>query len=168
MKALLLLLCVGLFSAQSLQPTIGLGWTGGLSYEMEHEVPSAKIGLLYSPKKSKVITNLELSGSYYYNFLTEKRDAPTNTFYVVRVQASKEVIEYWNVTAYGGYINSFDNNLMKSYKNGNNRASNIAWGVGIQTFDDWIVGEILYENLAGYSHLSVGVTYKFKSVIKKK
>lgn len=55
MKTLLLLFCVGLFSAQSLQPTIGLGWTGGLSYNMEHEVPSAKIGLLYSPKKVRLL-----------------------------------------------------------------------------------------------------------------
>ena len=168
MKTLLLLFCVGLFSAQSLQPTIGLGWTGGFSYDMEHEVPSAKIGLLYSPKKSKIINNIELSGSYYYNFLRERMNTPINTFYVLRLQASKEVLEYWNVTAYGGYINAFDNNLMKSYINKLNRNSTLTWGIGIQTFDDYITAELLYENLAGYSHLSIGATYKFKSVIKKK
>lgn len=134
---LILLLLTSSISAQFIQPTFGIGWTGGFSYDMEHEVPSAKIGLLYSPKNDKVITNLEVSGSYYYNFLTEKRNVPTNTFYVVRVQASKEVIDYWNFTAYGGYINTFDGNLMKSYKNTNNRDSNIAWGV--QVFKHLIV-----------------------------
>ena len=41
-------------------------------------------------------------------------------------------------------------------------------GAGIQTFDSFITAELLYENLAGYSHLSVGVTYKFRSITNSK
>jgi len=54
--------------AQKLQPVVGIHWTGGWSYSMEHELPSAELGILYSPKKS-ILTNAQLTGNLYYDFV---------------------------------------------------------------------------------------------------
>lgn len=46
MKKLILLTLLGnLGFAQSLEPTIGAKFTGGLSYDMEHEYFSGQVGL---------------------------------------------------------------------------------------------------------------------------
>lgn len=148
--------------AQKLQPVVGIHWTGGWSYDMEHELPSAELGILYSPKKS-VITNVQLSGAFYYAFLSERINNE-HTFYVVKVQAAKEFVDFWNVAGYVGYVDAFDGNIMGHYAGA--YKTNLAYGFGIQTADDYITAEILYESLAGYPQLSIGVTYKFNNLLK--
>ena len=167
MKTLIFLLIAGLFPAQSLQPTIGLHWTGGLSYEMEHELPSAQIGLVYTPKKAnKLLSNIGVSGHYYYDFLNENPKVNYNDFYVIRLQAAKEFIEFWNFTYYVGYANAFDNNLMKSFKG--DFSTNFSYGFGIQTTDPYMTAEFLFESIAGYPHLSIGLNLNVVNLLKKK
>ena len=163
MLILLALSIVGF--SQSLQPVLGINYTGGFTYKMDQELLSGKVGMLYTPKSKKsFIKTVELSGNYYYNPLP-KEPTPYG-FYTVKLQMAKQVLEYWNVVFYGGYINNFENNVMKPY-NGEFK-TNLTYGVGIQTFDDLVMGEILFEQLAGYPHLSVGITYKFKKINKTK
>lgn len=165
MKNLILaaLLMGSALGAQKLQPVVGIHWTGGWSYEMEHELPSAELGILYSPKKS-ILTNVQLTGNFYYDFLPEKINSE-HTFYLVKVQAAKEFAEFWNVAGYVGYTNAFDGNIMRHYDG--DFKTNLAYGFGVQTTDDHITAEILFESIAGYPQLSIGVTYKFNNLLRK-
>lgn len=149
-----------MISAQTLQPIVGIHWTGGLSYDMEHEIPSAKIGLLYSTLDStrELQTTLSISGNFYIDVVSEKPETLNNTYYVLRLQGAREILNYWSLTGYVGYVNTFDSDLMKSFRG--TSESRLAWGAGIQTWDDYIIAESMYEILAGYGHLSIGVTYK--------
>ena len=166
MKKLLFLLIANLGIAQTLQPTIGVGWTGGLSYDMEQELPSAQVGIIYTSKVPDIIMNsVAINANYYYDFVSEK---PNNvhSYYVLKLQFAKEFVKYWNLTYYGGYINDFHNNLMSHYDGP--FKSNLAYGIGLQITDDHMIGQLMYESLGGYPNLSVGVIYKFRSLIKLK
>ncbi|UJF29905.1 hypothetical protein L0B70_00485 [Kaistella sp. 97-N-M2] len=163
MLILLALSIVGF--SQSFQPVLGINYTGGFTYKMDQELFSGKVGMLYTPKNKKsFVKTVELSGNYYYSPLS--KIPGSYSFYNLKVQMAKQVLEYWNVVFYGGYINNFENDIMRPY-NGEFK-TNLSYGVGIQTFDDRIMGEVLFEQLAGYPHLSVGVTYKFKKINKTK
>lgn len=166
MKKLIFFLIAGSLSAQRLQPIVGIHYTGGFTYGMDEQLFSAKTGLLYTfkEKKTNIINSIEVSGNIYYNFFP-KWTKKSYTFYNFKIQASRPISEWWNVVAYGGYVNNFQNNVMKPYRG--NFKTNLSYGGGFQAFDDYIVGEILYESLAGYSNLSVGVTYKFKTITNK-
>lgn len=163
MLILLALSIVGF--SQSFQPVLGINYTGGFTYKMDQELFSGKVGMLYTPKNKKpLIKTVELSGNYYYSPLP--KIPGSYSFYNLKVQMAKQVLEYWNVVFYGGYINNFENDIMRPYTG--EFKTNLSYGVGIQTFDDQIMGEVLFEQLAGYPHLSVGVTYKFKKINKTK
>ncbi|MEC5157077.1 hypothetical protein [Chryseobacterium sp. MP_3.2] len=168
MKNLILFLAVAnLTFAQSLKPTLGIHWTGGTTYKNDVEMPSAQLGLIYTPKTPDLImSNIGISANYYYNFINEIPEKNNTDFYVLRLQFAKRVLEWWNITYYVGYANTFDNNITKSitgpYKN------NFAYGIGIQTFDNGMTGELLYENIAGYPYLSVGVNLNLMNLLKKK
>ena len=167
MKTLILILISTFAFGQKakLQTTIGIHYTGGFQYDMEHEPMSAQLGLIYTLKNNKLpISNIGISGNYYYDFIPEKPNGE-NDFYVLRFQLAKEVIDYWNITSYAGYINSFDNNYIKSFK-GEYR-SNFAYGIGLQHTDDYVTAELMYERLAGYPHLSVGVNVNLINFFKK-
>lgn len=171
MKKLILIALLMLSSSiaaqkkSQLQPTIGIHWTGGIQYAMDHESPSLQAGFIFTPKKSELsITDLKLSAEYYFDVIPEKLNSRDDS-YQFRLQASKEFIQYWSVSVSGGYINSISGNIMEKYSG--QFKNNLSYGIGIQTSDDMIVGELMFEMLAGYPHLSVGVNYKFKSLINK-
>lgn len=166
MKTLLFILFAGLLSAQSLQPQVGIHYMGGLSYDMEQEPVGVEAGLLYTLKKpSLVMSSVGVNYNYYYNLIPEK---PGNYygFYIAKVQFAKEIVQCWNVTYYAGYANNFDNDLMSKFKG--DFKTNLSYGFGFQITDKHLTGEILYESVAGYPHLSVGVKYNITDLLKKK
>lgn len=166
MKNLLLILFAGLLSAQSLQPQVGIHYMGGLSYDMEQEPIGVEAGLLYTLKKpSLVMSSVGVNYNYYYNLIPEK---PGNYygFYIAKIQFSKEIAEHWNFTYYAGYANKFDNNLMQHFDGP--YKTNLSYGFGFQIAYEYITGEILYESVAGYPHLSVGIKYNITDLLKKK
>lgn len=55
MKTLIFLLIANLGLAQSLTPQFGIHWTGGMTYDNDHEAPSAQVGLIYTPKTPDLI-----------------------------------------------------------------------------------------------------------------
>lgn len=167
MKTLIFLLIASLGFAQKakLQPQIGLHWTGGLSYDMEQELPSAQLGIVYTPKNADLImSNIGVNANLYYDFVSERINN-IHSYYVLRLQFAKEVAKYWSITYYGGYINDFNNNLMEHYKG--NFKSNLAYGVGFQVTDDYVTAELLYESLGDYPQLSVGVNVNIIDLLKK-
>ena len=167
MKTLIFLLIANLGLAQSLVPTIGLHWTAGTTYQNDHEMPSIQAGLIYTPKTPDLImSNIGINANYYYDFLNEIPSKNNTDFYVLRLQFAKEVIEWWNVTYYVGYANSFDNNITKSIEG--EFKTNLAYGIGLQITDPQLTGEVLFESIAGYPYLSVGVNVNLGNLLKKK
>ena len=72
MKTLIFLLIANLGLAQSLTPQFGIHWTGGMTYDNDHEAPSAQVGLIYTPKTPDLImSNIGINANYYYDFLNE-------------------------------------------------------------------------------------------------
>lgn len=162
-----LILCASLLSAQKLQPTIGIHWTGGATYKNDVEMPSAQLGLIYTPKTPDLImSNIGVSANYYYNFINEIPEKNNTDFYVFRLQFAKQVAQWFNITYYGGYANTFDNNITKSITG--EFKTNLAYGIGIQITDPTMTGEVLFESIAGYPYLSVGVNVNLGNLIKKK
>ena len=167
MKTLIFLLIANLGLAQSLTPQFGIHWTGGMTYDNDHEMPSAQVGLIYTPKTPDLImSNIGINANYYYDFLNEIPSKNNTDFYVLRLQFAKEVAEWWNVTYYVGYANTFDNNITKSITG--EFKTNLAYGIGVQITDPQITSELLYENIAGYPYLSVGVNVNLGNLLKKK
>jgi len=72
MKTLIFLLIANLGLAQSLTPQFGIHWTGGMTYDNDHEAPSAQVGIIYTPKTPDLImSNIGINANYYYDFLNE-------------------------------------------------------------------------------------------------
>lgn len=152
---LLMLLLMPIIALAQLQPTIGGKYTGGLSYDMEHEYFSAQVGLMKTFQDSK-FADVSVSGEIIYDYMQEF--SKKHNFYIVRLQASNAFSQKLSLTYYAGYINSFDNDLMKNF-NGKLK-SNLAVGGGVRFNSDNMYAEVMYENLAGYPHISIGVHFK--------
>lgn len=144
-------------NSQSLKPTIGGRYTGGLSYDFEHEYFSGQVGFLYEPQRTIFLWDrLQLSGEYVYDYLQEyKKDE--NNFYTIRLQPSKFVSEDFALTYYIGYMDSWKANYR----------TNFIWGFGMQYVDDNLIAEILYEKLANYPHVSIGITFPLWELLNK-
>lgn len=145
-----------------LQPTIGIKYTGGVSYDMERESFSAQIGLNYNFNEDSTFDNVGISGEYIYDWL--KMLGSDNNYYVLKLQTANKFSERFSLTYYGGYMNNFNQNVMTSFKG--NFKTNFAWGGGIRLNSDYSYAEVLYENLAGYPHISLGLHFKLWSVAK--
>lgn len=154
----LLIFFTAILSAQSLKPAIGGRFTGGLSYDFEHEYYSGQVGLMYKPYKALFLADrFYLSGDYVYDYLQEvKKDE--NNFYIVRLQASKAISGMFAFTYYVGFMDSWKANYR----------TNLTWGFGIQIVDKNIVGELMYEKLANYPHVSIGVNFPLWELLKTK
>ena len=86
MKTLIFLLIANLGLAQSLTPQFGIHWTGGMTYDNDHEAPSAQVGLIYTPKTPDLImSNIGINANYYYDFLNEIPSKNNTDFYVLRL-----------------------------------------------------------------------------------
>lgn len=154
MRALLLFILLSGFAySQSLKPTLGGRYTGGLSYDFEHEYFSGQVGLLYELKNEK--TFAMLSAEYTYDYAKEY-DRKDENFYIIRLQGSQKVSDLIAFTCYAGYFNGFKINMK----------NNFAWGFGIQGMDDNFIAEILYENICGFPHVSLGVNFPLWNLIK--
>lgn len=161
---ILLLMIIGIISGQSLKPTIGAKYSGGISYKMEHEYFSGVAGLIYEPlNENKLFSNVKLSGEYLYDYQKEISKYENN-YYVLRLQFSKPVNEMLYFTYYAGYFGTFHGKLMHDFSG--KFKTNFSWGGGIQIVDDLLTFELLYENLAGYPHASAGIHFNLFELLK--
>ena len=159
---LFLLFSSFLFS-QSLKPIVGLKFSGGISYDMEHEYFSGLAGLRYtSPNENFAFNEIDFSGEYIYDYLQEFNGE--HNFYVLKVQGAKPVNEWMSFTYFGGYMNLLSSNTKANFKP---LKTNIVWGAGIRLHSDELYAEALYENLGGYPHISVGVTFPLWEILRK-
>lgn len=162
MKKLILLLLFPILTFSQLQPTIGAKYTGGLSYDMEHEYFSGQLGLMYSFPENSTFSDVSFTGEYIYDYSQEFNGK--HNFYVLKLQTANKFTEMFGLTYYGGYINNFQNDIMNSFKG--EFKTNLAFGLGIRLYADNFIAEALYENLAGYPHLSVGFNFKLWNLTK--
>lgn len=153
-KITLLLLILPFIALAQLNPILGIKYTGGLSYDMEHEYPSAQIGIQYNFQESN-FTDVSASFEYIYDY-TQQFNGKHN-FYVVKGQSSNKFSEFISVTYFGGYLGGIDN-TKKQFKG--YLKTNLVWGGGIRYTGDNSYVELMYENLAGYPHISIGLHFK--------
>lgn len=159
---LFLLLSAFAFS-QSLKPIIGLKFTGGVSYKMDHEYFGGVVGVQYTPQKENfAFADVTISGEYIYDYLQEFTGE--HNFYVLRLQGAKPVNEWMSFTYYGGYMNLLSTDTKRNFKP---LKTNIVWGGGIRLYSDGLTAEALYENLGGYPHISVGVVFPLWELLRK-
>ena len=65
-----------------------------------------------------------------------------------------------------GYVGGFNDNTLKSFKG--DLKTNLVWGCGIRLSDSYMMAEALYENIAGYPHISVGVHFYLWDILGNK
>lgn len=148
--------------SQSLKPIIGLKFTGGVSYDMDHEYFGGVVGVQYKPlNENFAFSEIDLAGEYIYDYLQSFNGA--HNFYVLRLQGAKPVSDFLSFTYYGGYMNLLSTNTEKNFAK---LKTNITWGAGIRLYSDEMYAEALYENLGGYPHISVGVVFPLWEVLK--
>ena len=158
----LLLLLSALVFSQSLKPIIGVKFSGGVSYAMDHEYFSGVAGLRYAPLNENFAFNeIDLTGEYIYDYLQEFNGA--HNFYVLKVQGAKPVNERLSFTYFGGYMNLLSTDTKRNFKP---LKTNLVWGAGIRLASDELTAEVLYENLGGYPHISVGVVFPLWELLK--
>lgn len=158
----LFLLLSTLAFSQSLKPIIGVKFSGGISYEMEHEYFSGVAGIRYAPlNENFAFSEIDLAGEYIYDYLQEFNGA--HNFYVLKVQGAKPVNEWMSFTYFGGYMNLLSTETKRNFKP---LKTNLVWGAGIRLTSEEITAEALYENLGGYPHLSVGVVFPLWELLR--
>lgn len=158
----LFLLFSALAFSQSVKPIIGLKFSGGISYAMEHEYFSGVAGIRYEPlNESFAFSEIDLAGEYIYDHLQEFNGE--HNFYVLKIQGAKPVNEWMSFTYFGGYMNLLSTDTKASFKP---LKTNLVWGGGIRLTSDELTAEALYENLGGYPHLSVGVVFPLWEILK--
>lgn len=158
----LLLLFSTLAFSQSLKPIIGVKFSGGISYAMDHEYFSGVAGVRYAPlNENFAFSEIDLSGEYIYDYLQEFNGQ--HNFYVLKVQAAKPVNEWMSFTYFGGYMNLLSTDTKANFKP---LKTNMVWGGGIRLKNEELTVEALYENLGGYPHLSVGVVFPLWGILK--
>ena len=141
-------------SAQYWRAYLGAHWSGGLSYDMEHELPSGEIGAQMALSD---FNSISIGVRVFMNIRPETI-TPTNSFYNIKVQGSQQILPNTFLTAQAGYINAWDGDLMRHYKGAHK--SNISYGAGVQySADDTITMQVIYESLGGYPHLSAGLIF---------
>ncbi len=162
-KTTLIFLLLSAFAfSQSLKPIIGLKFTGGVSYDMDHEYFSGVAGIRYAPLNENFAFNeIDLSGEYIYDYLQEFNGQ--HNFYVLKVQGAKPVNEWMSFTYFGGYMNLLSSDTKRNFKP---LKTNLVWGGGIRLKSDELTAEALYENLGGYPHLSVGVVFPLWEILR--
>ena len=166
MKNLLTILSIlifGFINSQSLKPIIGLKFTGGVSYQMDHEYFGGVVGVQYTPQNENfAFADVTLSGEYVYDYL--QKFTGEHNFYVLRLQGAKPVNEWMSFTYYGGYMNLLSTTTEKNFAK---LKTNITWGAGIRLHSDELYAEALYENLGGYPHISVCVVFPLLFLLRK-
>ena len=148
--------------SQSLKPIIGLKFTGGVSYEMDHEYFGGVVGLRYEPlNENFAVSDVTISGEYVYDYLQEFNGE--HNFYILRLQGAKPVSNFLSFTYFGGYMNLLSSNTERNFAK---LKTNIVWGAGVRLYSDELTAEALYENLGGYPHISVGVVFPLWELLK--
>ena len=164
MKSLtfIFLLFSALAFSQSLKPIIGVKFSGGISYAMDHEYFSGVAGIRYAPlNENFAFSEIDLAGEYIYDYLQEFNGA--HNFYILKVQGAKPVNEWMSFTYFGGYMNLLSTETKRNFKP---LKTNLVWGAGIRLTSEEITAEALYENLGGYPHLSVGVVFPLWELLR--
>ena len=151
----ILLLLSAFVYGQKLNPILGGRYSGGLSYQMEHEYFSATGGIQYTPKRGIAIVDfVALKYDFVYDHLQEFSE--THNLQIFKLQASKYISQDFAFTYYAGYFDTINNYPLKT---------KLSWGVGIQYVDDVLITELLYENLAGFPHVSFGINFKLWNLL---
>lgn len=157
MKYLLILLTSIIYS-QSLKPTLGGQYIGGLDYDQDHEYFIGEIGLVYEPYNNTLLYDeLKLTLDYHYDYLLTFSKTEAN-FYAIRLHGTKYFSDMFGFTYNIGY---FDNVKSTYWKN------NLTYGFGIQAKNEGLLAFMRYEQINNYPHVLVGFTIPMWEILKQ-
>ena len=173
MKKLLTILAIatsGIISAQ-VSPVLGLKYTGGLSYSLDHEYPSVEAGIFVNLKDR----DFKLLQGYYATVevlfddtaLYSKQETGTKRDLEVHNAKTATILKVTNLTKIEGKL-SLTTTLGMGFTNEKSPAPITNFGIGLMTNGLPLNAGISFENLAGQNHLSITAYFHLDKIFNKK
>ncbi len=173
MKQLLTILAIatsGIFTAQ-VSPVLGLKYTGGLSYNLDHEYPSIEAGIFVNLKDR----DFKLLQGYYATVellydntaLYSKQETGTKRDLEAHNAKTATILKVTNLTKIEGKL-SLTTTLGMGFTNEKSPAPITNLGIGLMTNGLPLNAGISFENLAGQNHLSITAYFHLDKIFNKK
>ena len=165
-----LLFISALFSAQ-VSPVIGVKYTGGLNYSLDHEYPSVEIGFYknLSDRDYKLISGYYATVEFLYDntALYSKQETGTKRDLEAHNAKFATILKVTNLKQIQGNL-SLTTTLGVGFTNEKSPAPITNLGIGLMTNGLPINAGISFENLAGQNHLSVTTYFHLDKLFNKK
>ncbi len=165
-----LLFISALFSAQ-VSPVFGVKYTGGLSYNLDHEYPSIEAGIYknLSDRDYKLLQGYYTTVEFLYDSTALYSKQKTGTTRDLEFHNAKTatILKITNLTKIEGKL-SLTTTLGMGFTNEKSPAPITNFGIGLMTNGLPLNAGISFENLAGQNHLSVTTYFHLDKLFNKK
>lgn len=165
-----LLFISALLSAQ-VSPVFGVKYTGGLSYNLDHEYPSVELGFYknLSDRDYKLISGYYATVEFLYDntALYSKQETGTKRDLEAHNAKFATILKVTNLTQIQGNL-SLTTTLGVGFTNEKSPAPITNLGIGLMTNCLPINAGISFENLAGQNHLSITAYFHLDKIFNKK
>lgn len=159
-----------LVSAQ-VSPVVGVKYTGGLNYALDHEYPSVEIGFYknLSDRDYKLITGYYATVEFLYDntALYSKKSTGTKRDLEAHNAKFATILKVTNLKQIQGNL-SLTTILGVGFTNEKSPAPITNLGIGLMTNGLPINAGITFENLAGQNHLSLTAYFHLDKLFNKK
>lgn len=159
-----------LVSAQ-VSPVVGVKYTGGLSYNLDHEYPSLEVGFYKNlqDKNYKLLSGFYLTAEVLYDdtALYSKQLVGTDRYLVEHNAKFATMFSVTNLKRIKGNL-SATYLLGGGFTNEKSSAFITKIGFGLMTNGLPINAGVTFENLAGHNHLSIVTYFHLDKLFDKK
>ena len=163
------ILISALVSAQ-VSPVVGVKYTGGLSYSLDHEYPSVEIGFYKNlqDRDYKLITGYYATVEVLYDntALYSKQETGTKRDLEFHNAKFATILKVTNLKQIQGNL-SLTTTLGVGFTNEKSPAPITNLGIGLMTNGLPINAGITFENLAGQNHLSLTAYFHLDKLFNK-
>lgn len=173
MKKLLTILAIatsGIFSAQ-ISPVFGVKYTGGLSYNLDHEYPSVELGIYVNleDRDYKLLQGYYATVEVLYDNSAVYSKQKTGTTRNLELHNAKTatILKITNLTKIEGKL-SLTTTLGMGFTNEKTPAPITNFGIGLITNGLPLNAGISFDNLAGQNHLSITAYFHLDKIFNKK
>lgn len=173
MKKIITILAIatsGIFSAQ-VSTVLGLKYTGGLSYNLDHEYPSIEAGIFVNlnDRDYKLLQGYYATVEVLYDKSAVYSKQKTGTTRDLELHNAKTatILKITNLTKIQGNL-SLTTTLGMGFTNEKTPAPITNFGIGLMTNGLPLNAGISFDNLAGHNHLSVIAYFHLDKIFNKK
>lgn len=160
----------GIFTAQ-VSPVLGLKYTGGLSYNLDHEYPSLEMGIYVNlnDRDYKLLQGYYATVEVLYDntALYSKQETGTTRDLEFHNAKTATILKITNLTKIQGNL-SLTTTLGMGFTNEKTPAPITNFGIGLMTNNLPINAGVTFENLAGQNHLSIAAYFHLDELFNKK